>query len=91
MNLAEVKIRNALGLHARASARLVKLASGFQSKVTLRRPDTAQVADGKSILGILLLAARQGTLLEIQVEGVDEREALEALVALVEGYFGEEG
>jgi len=84
----EVRIRNALGLHARAAARFVHTASRFRSRVTVSRSGTTM--DGKSILGILLLAASQGTVLRLVAEGEDEAAAVEALSSLVEGGFGEE-
>jgi phosphocarrier protein len=84
-----VQIRNRLGLHARAAARFVHVASRFRSKVTLSR-DHKEI-DGKSILGILLLAASQGTFVLIKTEGEDEEAALQALVALVEQGFEEDG
>ncbi len=84
----ELAIRNRLGLHARAAARFVHTASRFRSRVTAGRD--GRVMDGKSILGILLLAASQGTAIEVTAEGPDEEGAMEALVALVEGGFGEE-
>jgi phosphocarrier protein len=83
-----VLVRNRLGLHARAAARFVHTASRFRSRVTASRGD--KTMDGKSILGILLLAAVQGAELEIQTEGEDEVEAMEALSSLVEGGFGED-
>jgi phosphocarrier protein len=83
-----VRIVNRLGLHARAAARFVHTANRFRSKVTVRR-DTRHM-DGKSILGILLLAASPGTLLEVCAEGTDETEAVAALADLVSGGFGEE-
>jgi phosphocarrier protein len=83
----ELRIRNRLGLHARAAARFVHTASGFRSRVTAGRD--GRVMDGKSILGILLLAASQGTTIEVTTEGEDEEAAMEALAALVEGGFGE--
>ncbi|MCI0573890.1 MAG: HPr family phosphocarrier protein [Myxococcaceae bacterium] len=79
---------NRLGLHARAAARFVQVANRFRSRITLGRQ--GKVMDGKSILGILLLAASQGTVLEVSAEGEDEEAAVQALVALVEGGFGEE-
>jgi phosphocarrier protein HPr len=85
----EVRIVNRLGLHARAAARFVHTANRFRSRVTVSR-DSRQM-DGKSILGILLLAASPGTLLELCADGVDERAAVEALVDLVAGGFGEDG
>jgi phosphocarrier protein len=84
----EIAIRNRLGLHARAAARFVHTASRFRSRVTASRDGRAM--DGKSILGILLLAASQGAAIEVTVEGPDEDQAMEALVSLVEDGFGEE-
>jgi phosphocarrier protein HPr len=83
-----VTISNRLGLHARAAARFVHTANRFRSRVTLSRH--GKVMDGKSILGILLLAASQGSVLEVGAEGEDEEAAVEALAALVSGGFGEE-
>jgi phosphocarrier protein len=84
----ELRIRNRLGLHARAAARFVHTASRFRARVTAARDGRAM--DGKSILGILLLAASQGTFVEVTAEGPDEGEAIDALAALVESGFGEE-
>ena len=84
----ELAIRNRLGLHARAAARFVHTASRFRSRVTAGRD--GRVMDGKSILGILLLAASQGTAIEVTAEGEDEEQAIDALEALVVGGFGEE-
>ncbi len=83
-------IRNRLGLHARAAAKLVRTASRFDSDVKLSRAGGSQEIDGKSILGILLLAASWGTELEITVRGSDEIEAAEAIETLVRNRFGEE-
>jgi phosphocarrier protein len=88
MTSREVTIRNRLGLHARAAARFVHTANRFRSRVSLS--GRGKTMDGKSILGILLLAASQGSRLEVSAEGVDEAEAVETLAALVEGGFGEE-
>ncbi len=82
-----VKIKNRLGLHARAAARFVHAASRFKARVTVARNGKAM--DGKSILGILLLAASQGTDLELTADGEDEGAALAALASLVESGFGE--
>ena len=90
MQQRTVTISNRLGLHARAAARLVRRASQFNSSVKLLREDTAETADGKSILSVLLLAASRGTSLIIKTEGDDEERALNALVDLVEQKFGEE-
>ena len=84
----ELAIRNRLGLHARAAARFVHTASRFRSRVTAGRD--GRVMDGKSILGILLLAASQGTAIEVTAEGEDEHQAMDALEALVVSGFGEE-
>jgi phosphocarrier protein len=82
-----LRIKNRLGLHARAAARFVHTASRFRSHVSAGRD--GRVMDGKSILGILLLGASQGTEIELVVEGPDEAEALAALEALVADGFGE--
>jgi phosphocarrier protein len=84
----DVRIRNALGLHARAAARFVHTASRFRSRVTVCR--NGKTMDGKSILGILLLAASQGTMLRLVAEGEDEAAAVDALAVLVDSGFGEE-
>jgi phosphocarrier protein HPr len=81
-------IRNRLGLHARAAARFVHAANRFESKVTAARE--GRTMDGKSILGILLLGASQGTVLEVCADGDDEQAAVTALSALVESGLGEE-
>jgi phosphocarrier protein len=83
----KVKLKNRLGLHARAAAKLVHTAAGFESKVTLAR-DGDEV-DGKSILGLLLLAASQGSELVVRVEGTDEKDAFAALQDLVDRRFDE--
>ena len=84
-----MRIRNRLGLHARAAARFVQAANRFRSRIQVTRD--ARTMDGKSILGILLLAASHGTRLLVSAEGDDEEEAVEALSRLVEGGFGEPG
>ena len=78
---------NSLGMHARAAARFVRLAGDFQSRILVTRGH--RTIDGKSILGLLLLAAARGTVLDISAEGVDETEALAALCALTESGFEE--
>ena len=83
----EFTICNKLGLHARAAAKFVHAANNFKSQITLVK--AAQRIDGKSILGILMLAAAQGTQLTLRVEGPDEREACQSLLELVEDKFGE--
>jgi phosphocarrier protein HPr len=83
-----VEVINALGLHARAAARFVHLATRFSSQIRVSRD--AKVMDGKSIMGILLLAAARGTRLTISADGPDETSAVDSLVDLVESGFGEE-
>lgn len=83
-----VEVRNRLGLHARAAARFVHVANNFRARVSVSRG--GRTMDGKSILGILLLAAGQGSQLELLAEGDDGEAALAALAALVESGFGEE-
>ena len=84
-----VTISNRLGLHARAAARLVQCAAKFASTVEIQRQDSGQSADGKSILSVLLLAASAGTTLILRIEGADEEPAANAIIALIEGRFGE--
>jgi phosphocarrier protein HPr len=83
-----VTVTNQLGLHARAAARFVHVATRYASQIRVGRD--GKVMDGKSIMGILLLAAARGTTLTISAEGQDEADAVEALVRLVESGFGEE-
>jgi phosphocarrier protein HPr len=87
MTTRSVLVVNALGLHARAAARFVQLAARFTSQVRVAR-DT-KVMDGKSIMGILLLAAARGTTITISADGADEQAAVDALVELVTTGFGE--
>ncbi len=83
-----VQIVNVLGLHARAAARFVRAAARFRSKVMVTKDGTT--TDGKSILGILFLAATTGTEIVITASGEDENEAVDALSSLVEGGLGED-
>ena len=83
----EVLIRNKLGLHARAAVKFVNLANRYSASVKVIKNDTE--IDGKSILGILTLAAIQGSSVALQVSGKDEEEAMKALTALVKDKFGE--
>ena len=87
MTACAVTITNPLGLHARAAARFVHTASAFQSRVRVARGDREM--DGKSIMGLLLLAAAQGTQVTISADGVDERDAIATLCALVARGFDE--
>lgn len=84
----ELLIQNKLGLHARAAAKFVQCASQFESEVRVRK-DGLEV-NGKSIMGVLLLAAPKGSRIEVFVEGPDEEETVAALEALVDRRFDEE-
>jgi phosphocarrier protein HPr len=88
MTSRSVIVTNPLGLHARAAARFVHLAARYTSQIRVARG--AKVMDGKSIMGILLLAAARGTTLTISADGADEASAVAALTQLVESGFGEE-
>jgi phosphocarrier protein HPr len=84
-----VKVRNALGLHARAAAKLVRLSGEFRSSIKISRADTGITANAKSILSILHIAAGCGSVLIITAEGDDEGEAIAAIVKLISEGFGE--
>lgn len=91
MTSRAVLISNTLGLHARAAARFVHLAGTFTAQIRVDRVDRAgRTIDGKSIMGLLLLAAARGTSITISADGPDETAALGALAALVERGFDEE-
>lgn len=83
-----VTVVNELGMHARAAAKFVHLATRFTARVKVARQ--GREMDGKSIMGILLLAAARGSLITISADGADEDAAIAALVALVESGFGED-
>ena len=87
MTSRSVPVVNRLGMHARAAAKFVHLAARFQSHVTVARE--SRTMDGKSIMGLLLLAAAHGSMVTISADGVDEREAVDALSELVASGFGE--
>ena len=82
-----VRINNKLGLHARASAKLTKLAAAFRSDVHMSR--NGRRVNAKSIMGVMMLAAGIGSEVDIETDGEDEAEAMNALVALIEDKFGE--
>jgi phosphocarrier protein HPr len=88
MTSRTVTVVNQLGLHARAAAKFVHLATRFESTIRVIRD--SKVMDGKSIMGILLLAAARGTSITVEAVGADEQAAVDALVQLVESGFGEE-
>ncbi|HEX3578901.1 MAG TPA: HPr family phosphocarrier protein [Thermoanaerobaculia bacterium] len=83
----DIEIKNKLGLHARAAAKLVHCAARFRSDIKIRKGD--EEVDGKSILGILLLAAGRGTTITIKANGEDEAEAVEAIEKLIDAKFDE--
>lgn len=83
----ELRIENKLGLHARAAAQIVKSASAFASKITLIKDGLA--VDGKSIMGIMMLAAAKGSSVLLETDGNDESEALDAMERLFRDKFGE--
>ena len=83
----EVVISNKKGLHARAASKLVQLATKFESKINLSRD--GQISDGKSILGVLVLAAHMGSTIMITTEGGDEQEAMNAICDLIQRKFDE--
>ena len=87
MQTREVEIVNKLGLHARASAKLTKLASQFKCEVWATKNNRR--VNAKSIMGVMTLAAAKGWRIQLETTGDDEVEALTALVALVEDFFGE--
>ncbi len=82
-----ITISNKLGLHARASAKLTKLASSFRSDVFMSR--NGRRVNAKSIMGVMMLAAGMGTEVEIETSGEDERAAMDGLLALINDKFGE--
>ncbi len=82
-----INISNKLGLHARASAKLTKLAGGFESDVFMSRNDRR--VNAKSIMGVMMLAAGMGSVVELEVDGPDEQAAMAALTALINDKFGE--
>jgi phosphocarrier protein HPr len=83
----EVEIVNKLGLHARASAKLTQTAGRFQSEVWLAR--NGRRVNGKSIMGVMMLAAAKGTIIKIDTDGPDEADAMQALLGLIGDRFGE--
>ena len=88
MTTRSVTVVNSLGMHARAAAKFVHLATKYRAHVRVAR-DTREM-DGKSIMGLLLLAAARGTTIRISADGADEEDAVAALTGLVESGFGED-
>jgi phosphocarrier protein HPr len=88
MPQTEIEIVNKLGLHARASAKLTQLASAYQSEVWLTR--NGRRVNAKSIMGVMMLAAGKGSKIGIEIDGSDADAALQAIVKLISGKFGED-
>ncbi len=84
----EITIINKLGLHARAAAKFVNLASGFESEINISR--NGRTVNGKSIMGVMMLAASCGSSIELSISGSDEEQALQQLEQLIQDRFGEE-
>jgi len=87
MQIESITIINKLGLHARASAKLTRLAGDFESEVWISRG--GRRVNAKSIMGVMTLAAARGTVVELETSGPDEVQAMAALKALINDYFGE--
>ena len=87
MLVLSIKIINKLGLHARASAKLTQVANQFESDIWIEKND--KKVNAKSIMGVMMLAASQGADIKISTEGMDEKEALDSIAALINDYFGE--
>jgi phosphocarrier protein HPr len=83
----EVEVINKLGLHARASAKLTQLAAKYQCDVSMARNN--RKVNAKSIMGVMMLAAGKGAKVTLETSGPDEDEAMQAIVALINDYFGE--
>lgn len=88
MRECDIPVINRLGLHARASAKLTQLATGFKAEIWLSR--NGRRVNGKSIMGVMMLAAAQGTTVRVETHGDDEAVALDAISALFANRFGEE-
>ncbi|MBP7416530.1 MAG: HPr family phosphocarrier protein [Pyrinomonadaceae bacterium] len=87
---ATVRVTNTLGLHARAAARLVRLAATFSSSVKIRRNDNDSEANAKDILSVLSIAASRGVALQLIADGADESDAIEQIKQLFADNFGED-
>jgi phosphocarrier protein len=83
----DIEIINKLGLHARASSKFTQLASSFKADIWVSR--NGKRVNGKSIMGLMMLAAAKGTTISIEVDGLDEAQAMTALCQLINDYFGE--
>jgi len=88
MKEQEIEIINQLGLHARAAAKLVKLAANFSSHIEIGREE--QMVNAKSIMGVMMLAASKGTTVQLRIEGEDQKQAMTAITDLINDRFEEE-
>lgn len=88
MRTQEFTILNKLGIHARPAAQFVKIASKYQSQIRIEKDD--EEVDGKSIMGLMMLAAGHGSTIKVTIEGADENEAMEAIGSLIERKFEED-
>lgn len=84
----EIKITNKIGLHTRPASLIVEVANKFKSKIWIEKD--GQVANGKSVMSLLLLCVEKGSIIKIKAEGPDAQEAIEALVKMIKDKFGEE-
>ncbi len=84
----EIEIINKLGLHARAAAKLVKIASSFESSIEIEKQD--QRVNAKSIMSVMMLAASRGNLVKLYIEGTDQKDAMKAVIDLISDKFGED-
>ena len=84
----EIEITNKLGLHARAAAKLVKIAGTFESSIEIEKQD--QRVNAKSIMSVMMLAASRGNTVKLFVEGADEKDAMSSVIHLIESKFGED-
>lgn len=88
MTTKQLTVLNKLGIHARPAAQFVRVAGRFQSDVTVEKDDES--VDGKSIMGLMMLAVGCGAVIKVTADGPDEEETLQSLQELVEGKFGED-
>lgn len=91
MYTRKITLENASGLHARPASDFVNVAQRYTSRITIRDVNKEGASNAKSIVMLLTLGLSKGTTVEIAGEGDDEKEAVDALVELIEGHFGEEG
>jgi phosphocarrier protein len=86
MKISSIEIINEAGLHARAASKLAEMASEYSATIKVGH---SKMVDGKSILALMMLAATQGTILNIEIKGIDEEKAMESILKLISNGFGE--